>query len=235
MSKKRPSKKAPQRDQDRKRDRIRDKAVIAYISAMLAVVVLCTLTLFKLSTLNNTPSWWNDIQSTSTLTEQSGIELENRITSALTRLRPQGQEDWAAAIDQDQLNSWLAFRLRDTLESFNSDSADDLDSIDDIRIQITHDGMTIGTKLTHTRGSTIVWALIEPGTDDQGRFAINTKRVYIGTSRIPTYFANSYLNSDRLGKASVDLGDGRTVHIRGIRTGDRRLEFALRTESTPDS
>lgn len=231
MSKKRPSKKAPQRDQARERD----KVVISYIAAMLAVIVLCTLTLFKLSTLNNTPSWWNDIQADTTLSEQSGIELENRITSALTRLRPQGEEDWAAAIDQDQLNSWLKYRLRDTLESFNSDSADDLDSIDDIRIQITHDGMTIGTKLTHSRGSTIVWALIEPGTDDQGRFAINTKRAYIGTSRIPTVFANNYLNSDRLGKASVDLGDGRTVHIRGIRTGDRRLEFALRTESTPDS
>lgn len=195
---------------------------------MIAVVLLCVLTLIQLSKLNNIPDWWSQLDSNPNITEQTGIELENRITSALTRVRPVGEEDWTAAIDQDQLNAWLAHRLRDTLESFQNDAAD---SIGAVRIDIDQAGLTIGTQLTHSRGSTIVWAVIEPGTDDQDRFTIRTKRAYAGTARIPSSLASRYLTSDRLGKARVDLGDGRVVNIRAIRTGDHRLELALSTQA----
>ncbi len=201
--------------------------MITIVCAMIAVVLLCVLTLIQLSKLNNTPNWWSQLDNNPNITEQSGIELENRITSALTRVRPVGEEDWTAAIDQDHLNAWLAHRLRETLESFQNDAAD---SIGEVRIDIDQSGLTIGTKLNHDRGSTIVWAVIEPGTDGQGRFTINTKRAFAGTSRIPTTLASRYLTSDRLGKARVDLGDGRVVNIRAIRTGDHRLELALSTQ-----
>jgi hypothetical protein len=194
---------------------------------MIAVVILCTLTLIQISKIDNTPSWWTNLDNNPSITEQAGIELENRITSALTRVRPIGEEEWTAAIDQDQLNAWLAHRLRETLESFQNDSAD---SIGEVRIDIKQSGLTIGTKLNHDRGSTIVWAVIEPGTDGQGRFTVTTKRTFAGTSRIPTFLASNYLTSDRLGKARVDLGDGRVVNIRAIRTGDQRLELALSTQ-----
>jgi hypothetical protein len=205
-----------------------DRVMLSLIGAMVLVVLACILTLWKLSALNNTPSWWSKLENNPRITQQSGIELENQITTALTRLRPVGEEDWAAAINQDQLNSWLAHRLRDTIRTMTSDTT--IDQFGDIRITINHDELIAGAQFIHAHGSTIVWAVIDLGTDDQGRFIINTRRAYVGSTRVPTAYARKYLTSDNLGKASVDLGDGREVRIRGIRAGDQRLEFALRTQ-----
>lgn len=209
-------------------DAPKDRVLIGLLSAMVLVVLACILTLWKLSTLNNTPSWWSKLENNPHITERSGIELENQITTAMTRLRPVGEEDWAAAINQDQLNSWLAHRLRDTVRTMTNNTT--IDQFGDIRVTINQNGLIAGAQFIHAHGSTIVWAVIDLGTDDQGRFTINTRRAYVGSTRVPAGYARKYLTSDNLGKASVDLGDGRVVRIRGIRAGDQRLEFALRTQ-----
>jgi hypothetical protein len=214
----------------------KDRVTLALLGAMVLVVVASALTIWKLSTLNNTPTWWTQLDNNPNNTEQSGIELENRITTALTRMRPQGQEDWAAAINQDQLNSWLTHRLRDTVHSFSADESahNTIDQLSDIRIKINTTGITIGARINHANGSTLVWAIINLNTDPQGRFAIEAQRIYIGSTRVPTALASKYLSSDNLGNASVDLGDGRLVRIKAIRPGNQRLEFALRTETKED-
>ncbi len=207
----------------------RDPVVIALLVSIAAVIVLCSIALWMISGFNNTPTWWTPIASNTKITERSGIELENRITTALTRLRPAGEESWNAAINQDQLNSWITHRLKETIRSFTSSNPDKLP--DDIRINIDSNGITIGTQIKHAHGSTIVWAVLDLGTDEQGRFVINTKRAYIGNPRIPAGQVAGYLTSENLGSASVDLGDGRIVRILGIRAREHRLEFALRTET----
>lgn len=186
--------------------------------------------IWQLSGLDNTPGWWKALDNNPLNTEQSGIELENRITTALTRVRLPEDSDWNAAINQDQLNSWLTHRFRETVHSFTDDTW--IDEIGEVRIAISETGITIGAQLTHAHGSTIIWAIIQLGTDDQNRFTITADRVCIGSARVPKTFASDYLTRDNLGDAKVDLGDGRVVLIRALRTGDQRLEFALRTEAS---
>ncbi|MFK7758394.1 MAG: hypothetical protein AB8C13_00430 [Phycisphaerales bacterium] len=205
-----------------------DRVTIAFIGAIIAIILLTIVLIWKLSTLNNTPSWWSQSESNTRITEQAGIELENRITSALTRLRPTDQQSWSAAIDQDQLNSWLTHRFEDTVRSFTDD--DWINQINDIRVNITPRGLTIGARFTHTHGSSILWAIVEPDIDTNNNLIIRPRKLYLGTTRIPTTIVSNHLRSNTLGNAKVDLGDGRSVHIQGIRPGEHRLEFALRTQ-----
>lgn len=210
----------------------RDRVVIGLLCAMGVVAVACVVVLWLLSGLNNTPAWWALLDENPNITEQSGIELENGITTALTRLRPAGEEEWAVAIHQDQLNSWLTHRLRETVHSFSTDQDADrtIDQIGEVQIRIDPAGVTIGARISHAHGSTVVWAVIDLGVDALDNFTIDPQRVYVGGTRVPAGLASSYLTSENLGSASVDLGDGRIVRIRGIRANDQRLELALRTE-----
>ena len=206
----------------------RDPVVIAIFASMVLVVLLTIFTIIKLNGLNNTPSWWAALDNDPDITEQTGIELENRITSALTRLRPEDNSDWNAAIDQDQLNSWLTHRLADTVRSFSDENW--IEEIDTIRTTIDTNTLIVGVRIMHAHGSTTIWATIHLSTNDQGAFDLRTKKLYIGSTRVPARLAKRYINEGNLGKARVDLGDGREVRIRAIRTGDERLEFALRTQ-----
>jgi len=215
----------------------RDPVALGLLGAMAGVVLACFLILSQLAGLNNTPQWWTTLDKNPDITEQHGIELENRITTALTRLRAPDESNWTAAINQDQLNGWLTHRLKDTITSFSepstssSPSKSSLSQLDQVRIAINPKALTVGTRINHTQGSTILWAIITPGTDDQGHFTIELHKLFIGTTRIPTRLASSYLNPDRLGSATIDLGDGRIVRIRAIRPGNQRLEFALSTQT----
>ena len=167
---------------------------------MVLVVVLCVVSVVQVGRFDSVPRWWSAFDQ-SKISEQAGIELENRITSALTRVRIDGEEDWVAAIDQDQLNSWLAYRLRDTIESFVDQDA--AQTIGEIRVVLAPTGMTIGTKLDHARGSSIVWAVIEPGTNSDGRFSV------------PYQARVSWLGADSFGSC---IG---IPHKRPARTGER--------------
>lgn len=212
----------------------RDPVALGLLGAMAGVVLACFLILFQLTGLNNTPQWWTALDNNPNITNQNGIELENRITTALTRLRAPDESNWTAAINQDQLNSWLTHRLKDTITSFSKpspSSKSSLSQLDQVRIAINPKGLTVGTRITHAQGSTILWAIITPGTNDQGHFTIDIHKLFAGTTRIPTRLASTYLNSDQLGSATVDLGDGRIVRIKAIRPGDQRLEFALSTQT----
>ncbi|MBL4808751.1 MAG: hypothetical protein JKY43_01670 [Phycisphaerales bacterium] len=209
-------------------DQPRDCVVIGLVVAIITVAIVPLFIIWQLGRLNNTPDWWAALDNNPVNTEQSGIELENRITTALTRVRLSEDADWNAAINQDQLNSWLTHRLKGTIHSFTGDTW--IDELGEIRIALSQAGMTIGAQLRHAHGLTIVWAIIQLGTNDQGRFVVTTDRVYIGSMRVPKALASKYISNENLGDAQVDLGDGRVVFIRALRTGDRRLEFALRTE-----
>lgn len=212
----------------RSRKTPRDPIVMSIIGAMVASVVVCVVMLWQIGKLDHRPQWWSAMDDNPSNTEQVGIELENRITSALTRVRLEGEEDWTAAIDQDQLNSWLAHRLRETISSFDQDA--EVDQLGEIRVLLDPSGITAGAQLRHAHGSTIVWSVFDVSANDEGRFEIRTRRVFVGGARVPAGLAAGYLASERLGNASVDLGDGRRVRIRAIRPGEHRLELALRTE-----
>lgn len=212
----------------RSRKTPRDPVVVGLIGAMIGSVVVCSVTLWQIGKLNHRPRWWSVMDNDPSNTKQVGIELENRITTALTRVRSEGEEDWTAAIDQDQLNSWLAHRLRETISSFDQDA--EVDQLGEIRVRLDPSGITAGAQLRHSHGSTIVWSVFDVSANDAGRFEIRTRRVFVGSARVPAGLAAGYLTSEKLGSASVDLGDGRRVRIRAIRPGDHRLELALRTE-----
>ncbi len=207
-----------------------DRVTVVLLGAMGAALIACVVLIWTISKLDNTPAWWKALDQTQT-SEQAAIELENKITSALTRLRLPEDSNWSVAINQSQLNAWLTHRLKDTLDTFNH--TDSIDQLGDVRMMLSPQGMTIGAQLLHQQGSSIVWVLADLHIDDQNKFAVHIKKARIGTTPIPAKWVSQYITNNQLGNAAINLGDGREVQIKALRTANQRLELALKTQTIP--
>lgn len=192
------------------------------------VFVLTLVAALQSRGLHASPRWWREAGVEARGREGAGVELENRITRALTRVRAGDGSDWQAAIAGENLNAWLVHRLEESVRAHLGDEAW-RDEVGVVRARIEGDALTIGARLEHEHGASIVWARLALGVDERGRFVVEPRRAYIGTTRVPVSFAASRLAPENLGAARLDLGDGREVVIRAIRVGGGRLEFAMRT------
>jgi len=206
--------------------------IIAVVVTVVGAAVLLILRLPAALDQRGTPSPASSEPAPSQARTQKNLaacmaELENRITRALTRVRG-GEEDWHAAISSENLNAWLVHRLEESVRAHLGDEAW-RDEVGVVRARIEGDALTIGARLEHEHGASIVWARLALGVDERGRFVVEPRRAYIGTTRVPVSFAASRLAPESLGAARLDLGDGREVVIRAIRVGGGRLEFAMRT------
>ena len=196
----------------------------------MLVLVLTVVAAVQASGLRGTPGWWRDAGIGARGRAEDGAALENRITRALTRVRG-GEEDWHAAISSENLNAWLVHRLEETVRTHLGEDAW-RDEIRAVRASIEGDALTVGVRLAHEHGASIVWARLDLGIDGHGRFVVEPRRAYIGTTRVPVSWAAGRLSPENLGVARIDLGDGREVVIRGVRIGGGRIEFAMRTRRT---
>ena len=196
----------------------------------MLVLVLTVVAAVQARGLHGTPGWWRDAGIGARGRAEDGAALENRITRALTRVRG-GEEDWHAAISSENLNAWLVHRLEETVRTHLGEDAW-RDEIRAVRASIEGDALTVGVRLAHEHGASIVWARLDLGIDGLGRFVVEPRRAYIGTTRVPVSWAAGRLAPENLGVARIDLGDGREVVIRGVRIGGGRIEFALRTRRT---
>jgi len=202
--------------------------VLACVGASALVLVVTLAAALQARGLHGTPRWWRDAGIEAQGRDDAGIELENRISRALTRVRAPGDAEWHAAIAGENLNAWLVHRLEGAVRAHLGDDAW-RDEIRVVRAQIDDGALTIGARLAHEHGASIVWARLELGVDEQGRFVVEPRRAYIGTTRVPVSWTASRLAPENLGTARIDLGDGREVVIRGVRISGGRLEFAMRT------
>lgn len=191
------------------------------------VCVATIVVLVGLWGLERAPSWWESAQVIDPDAPSDAIALENRMTSALTRVRE--DPDWNVAIEQDNLNAWLAHRLESTIRTHLGDDAWD-GSLREVRVRLRDGEITCGARIPHDHGSSVVWVRMELLIDDEARFIARPVEAAVGRTRIPVSWVEGYLGKENLGEARVDLGDGREVLIRAIRARDDRLEFALRTQ-----
>ena len=204
-----------------------DRFTIVCLCAIALVCVSTIVVLFKLSGLRRAPSWWTDAVIVHVDASESAIKLENRVTSALTRVRE--EPDWNVAIEQENLNAWLAHRLEPTIRTHFGDEAWD-GSLREVRIRLRDDEITCGARIPDRHGSSVVWVRMALLIDKDQRFVARPVEAAIGRTRIPVSWVEGYLGEENLGEARLDLGDGREVLIRAIRARDGRLEFALRTQ-----
>lgn len=191
------------------------------------VCVATIVVLVGLWGLRRAPSWWEGAMAAQIDAPQDAIALENRMTSALTRVR--AEPDWNVAIGQENLNAWLAHRLESTIQTHLGDDSWD-GSLREVRVRLRDDEITCGARVPHDHGSSVVWVRMELDIDDEGRFVARPVEAAVGRTRIPLAWVEGYLGEENLGEARLDLGDGREVLIRAIRAREKRLEFALRTQ-----
>ena len=207
----------------------RDPVVVACVGAMVLVLALTVFFVVQSSGLRGAPNWWVRAITTEVGSESQATALENRISSAITRVRPESDSEWTAAIEEADLNAWIVHRLRPTVETHLGEGAW-ADEVERVRVVIDSGAVVIGARLAHGHGASVVWARLRVGVTESGLFEADIERAYIGTTRVPVSWARGYLTPEKLGRARIDLGDGREVVIRAVRAGDHRLEFALRTQ-----
>jgi len=209
-----------------------DAFTLSCVIGSVLVVIVAAVLVWEVGGLRDTPRWWRDAVALGGGSERTATELENRVSSALTRVRPRGGEDWEVAISQHDINAWLAHRLKAQVEA-NIGEGVWPERVETVRVHLDGDGALIGARLRHSHGATVVWARMDVSVDGSGRLEARVDRAYVGTTRVPVSWVAHELTPGRLGRGVLDLGDGREVLVRGVRAGEGRLELALRTREEP--
>jgi hypothetical protein len=158
-----------------------------------------------------------------------GEAFEQALAAALTRVRPAGEE-WAIAIDPDDINAWLATRLAKWVE--HDPALAGLASARSARVASVR-GALVLEDADRAPGGAVLSLPVEPSLVD-GRLRLDIGLARIGRLPVPgAATALAALLRDGLdglaaGPAHIRLGDGRRVELRDIacEPGELRLLFA---------
>ena len=207
------------------------------IGLIVLVLVLGGAIVVMLSGVDNTPSWWQQLD-TQRADDADVIEraerIENAITTQLTMVRAADDPKWNTKISDEQANAWILVRLRNTIETHMGTDAWD-DRVEQMLIRFDEDAITIGARIRHQSGTSIVSAKVILELDDEGELWARTRSLRIGTTGVPS-FALGLLGGDdfvgsrvRLGPGALELGDGRIARLVAIRMRDQWVDVAVET------
>lgn len=207
------------------------------IALMSIVLVLGVSVIVMLAGLDNTPRWWSQLD-TQRADDASVIEraerIENAITTQLTAVRDADDPRWNAKISDEQANAWVRVRLRDTIVTHMGSDAWD-DRVEQMLMRFDDDGITIGARVRHSSGTSIVSAGVVLELDAQGELWAHVRSIRIGTTGIPGWAVGILggdelvLNRIHLGPGALELGDGRTARLVAIRMRDQWVDIAVET------
>ena len=207
------------------------------IALMVLVLTIGIALIAMLSGLDNVPSWWREhdsmrIDDAEVITRAERIE--NAITTQLTAVRSGDDPRWNTKISDAQANAWIGVRLRDTIETHMGASAWD-DRVEKMLMRFDEDAITIGARIRHSAGTSIVSARVILELDEEGVLWADTRSIRVGTTPIPSW-AIGLLGGDevvggrvRLGPGALELGDGREARLIAIRMRDQWVDVALET------
>ena len=206
------------------------------LSAGLALVLGGAIVVM-LSGVDNTPSWWQQLD-TQRADDADVIEraerIENAITTQLTMVRAADDPKWNTKISDEQANAWILVRLRNTIETHMGADAWD-DRVERMLMRFDEDGITIGARVRHNSGTSIVSAKLVLTLDEQGDLWADARSIRIGTTPIPSWSVSLLGGDDvvpdriHLGPGALELGDGRIARLVAIRMRDQWVDVAVET------
>lgn len=210
------------------------------------------------------PPWWASLGPTRPDAGVVGQDLENAVVNHLHATRPDG-ETWSVSVSASDANDWLATRLVKWLSS--REPSIDWTPVSRTAVDFRDGRVFIGAKFLPSqkgRGSSggsgagvVVWGVVVPGIDDQGRLwlradGINLGRLPLpmraftaspgglamraipgGVGRTPHAQATAEMLDGKRPVADppvLTLADRRKVRLLGIAARDGRLELTCRTE-----
>ncbi len=201
------------------------------VGLMVLVAAVCVVVVVQIRGLENKPRWWDqawDVQDA-----EQAVQIENAISTQLTALRPIDAQQWSVALTPGEINTWLAHRLRATVETHAGEGAWP-NGLDAIRVAIDGDKLIIGALVHHDSGSSYIWSRCRLEVNDGIlRVSIDTPRV--GTTRMPMRVVRSVFSGSlsKEFRAYIDLEDGRIARLVALRIHEGRIEFV--NETVPDS
>lgn len=209
----------------------------AAIALIAIVFVLGVVVITMLSGLDNTPRWWMELDTQRA--DDAGVieraeRIENAITTQLTAVRSQDEPRWNTKISDEQANAWIMVRLRDTIETHMGSDAWD-DRVERMLMRFEEDGITIGARVRHNSGTSIVSARVTLELDEQGDLWADARSIRIGTTGIPSWVVSLLGGGDllpdriHLGPGALELGDGRMARLIAIRVRDQWVDVAVET------
>lgn len=201
-------------------------AVRFIVAAIVLVSAVCVFVVIQLSGLNNEPDWW--AHETDTL--DSAVGFENAVTTQLTAVRTIGQERWSVAISEDEINAWLAHRLRPTIETHKGESIWPK-GLESVRVDIEGESLRVGAMVEHSTGRSYAWSSCSLAVDED-ELIVLFEKPRIGTTRVPTRVLGRVLQdgTTRKMRAWLDLEDGRIARILAVRVHNGRIELVLETK-----
>ena len=208
------------------------------IAACAITSVLGLVLIIAIGRLNNTPAWWLKLEAISDNDPkviQQAEQLENAITTQLTKVRDAHDPRWAVAIQPEQANDWFEARLIDTVTTHLGDDAWPSE-IESVRISVEDDQLIIGARVVHSSGAFVVWANVGIELDAQGDLWAAISSAHIGGTPVPisvlALTGNSAFTHSRIhiGYGKIDLGDGRAGQLIAVRINNGRLELVMETK-----
>lgn len=214
-----------------------------FVHGAVALMVLCVamggLLIYMLSGLDEVPRWWYE-RDAMNVADAAVIEraerIENAITTQLTAVRDPQDPRWNAKVSDEQANAWIGVRLRETIITHMGEDAWD-GRVERMLMRFDEDGITIGARVRHNSGASIVSARARLMIDEQGDLYARIGSIRIGTTPIPSWVVSLLGQGDvrpgrmRLGPGALELGDGRVARLVAIRTRDQWVDVAVETVS----
>jgi len=126
--------------------------------------------------------------------------------------------------------------LRETIITHMGEDAWD-GRVERMLMRFEEDGITIGARVRHNSGASIVSARARLMLDEQGDLYARIGSIRIGTTPIPSWVVSLLGQGDvrpgrmRLGPGALELGDGRVARLVAIRTRDQWVDVAVETVS----
>lgn len=193
--------------------------------------------LIVLAMAGSQPRWWVETGIAPNDAPRLAAEVERGVGNALHRRRAVG-EPWTVAITQDEANAWIVDRLPRWLANQGVRHAEKLP---EVRVAFVEDAILVGFK---PRGQERTATLtVSPRTED-GALWTPATGLKVGRMPLPAallrergldYVPEPYRSDDGAilaastlagevpAPSTVDLADGRTVRVEGIRVEEGRL------------
>ncbi|MBL8963768.1 MAG: hypothetical protein JNK70_06825 [Phycisphaerae bacterium] len=157
------------------------------------------------------PPWWTALPPTGPGAAAVGQDLENAVVNHLHATRPAG-ETWSVSISASDANDWLASRLVKWLAS--REPSIDWSTLHRSVVDFRDGRIFIGAKFLPSSGGdgVVVWGVVIPGIDDQGRLWLRADGVNLGRLPLPM---RAFTASPRgLAMRAIPGGIGRTAPAR---------------------
>ncbi|HLP83860.1 MAG TPA: hypothetical protein VK157_05880, partial [Phycisphaerales bacterium] len=116
----------------------------------LVVVAALTMVLAGVAHARRAPAWWRVDAPTAAMAEQAE-SFEHAVLAQMTLVRAT-EESWSVALSEEDINAWLATRLKPWME--NRGLADELPAGSVVRVRVEEGAVLVGME---SRGE-VVWA-----------------------------------------------------------------------------